>query len=257
MKLFEKRKALATVFVLLILILATPSTLFAATDYQKILKSIDNLRRFEEGDFSSVLTMISQDPEKGTDKKVVRQFRRDKDNKFLMLIEEPEVQKGQGYLRVGDNLWFYDPESRKFSHTSLKENFSDTDAKNSDFGRSSLSEDYIVERGSEGKLGKFDVYILELKATNNEVTYPYMKVWVTKKNYLVLKVEEYSLTKRLLRTSYFPKYAKVGSTFTPTVMLFIDNLVKGKKTQITVKDISIEKLPDYVFTKSYVERVNR
>jgi hypothetical protein len=31
---------------------------------------------------------------------------------------EPESQLGQGYLKVDDNLWFYDPESRKFSHSS-------------------------------------------------------------------------------------------------------------------------------------------
>ena len=226
-------------------------------NYTKILKSIDNLTSFKTTDFSAVMTMVTEDPEKGVDKKVVQQFRRDKDDKFLILIEEPDVQKGQGYLRINDNLWFYDPESRKFSHTSLKENFSNTDAKHSDFGRSSLAEDYTVTGHSEGKLGRYDVYILDLKAKTNEVTYPYMKLWITKKNYLVLKASDYSLTKRLLRTSYFPKYAKVGNKYTPSVMIFVDNLVKGKKTQVSIKNISIDKLPDSIFTKSYVERVNR
>ncbi len=253
----DRKRLFIFLFLVALLIFFLPAIAFGEVDYQKILGKVDNLMRFTEGDFSAVMTMVSQDPEKGTEKKVVRQFRRDRENKFLLLIEEPEVQKGQGYLKVDDNLWFYDPESRKFSHTSLKENFSNTDAKNSDFGRSSLSEDYTVEKGSEERLGKYSVYVLELKASNNEVTYPYRKLWVTKRNYLVLKMEDYSLTKRLLRASYFPKYAKVGNTYTPTVMLFVDKLVKGKKTQITVKDISIEKLPDYVFTKAYVERVNR
>ncbi|NOY09806.1 MAG: outer membrane lipoprotein-sorting protein [Spirochaetes bacterium] len=252
------KKSKIVIFTILFAVILSPALVSAEKlNYEQILKSIDKLSSFKDTDFSAVMTMISEDPENGMDKKVVQQFRRDKDDKFLMLIEKPDVQKGQGYLRIGDNLWFYDPESRKFSHTSMKENFSNTDAKHSDFGRSSLAEDYTVTGHTEGKLGKYDVYILNLKAKNNEVTYPYMKIWITKKLYLVLKASDYSLTRRLLRTSYFPRYAKVGNRYTPSVMIFVDNLVKGKKTQISIKDISIDKLPDSVFTKSYVERVNR
>ncbi len=235
-----------------------PVSLFSeSVDYTAILRDIDELRSFDKADFSAVLTMISEDPEKGLEKKVVQMFRRDRDDKFLMLIKEPEVQRGQGYLKVGKNMWFYDPESRKFSHISLKENFAGTDAKNSDFSKSKLAKDYSVISHSEGKLGRFDVYILELKAKNNEVTYPYMKLWVTKNPHLVLKVENYSLNKRLLRISYYPRYARVGDSYIATRMIFIDNLVKNKKTQISLENLSVEKLPDYVFTKSYVERVNR
>ncbi len=253
---FRVKRFLLWVVILFMFLL--PVGVFAkSVDYLAILRDIDELRSFDKADFSAVLTMISEDPEKGVEKKVVQMFRRDRDDKFLMLIKEPEVQRGQGYLKVGKNMWFYDPESRKFSHISLKENFAGTDAKNSDFGKSSLAEDYDVISHSEGKLGRFDVYILELKAKNNEVTYPYMKVWVTKKPHLVLKVENYSLNKRLLRVSYYPKYARVGNSYIATRMIFIDSLVKNKRTQITLTDLSVEKLPNYVFTKSYVERVNR
>ncbi len=244
--------------VMILFMLLLPLGLFAeSVNYQAILRDIDELRSFDKADFSALLTMISQDPEKGLEKKVVQMFRRDRDDKFLMLIKEPEVQRGQGYLKVGKNMWFYDPESRKFSHISIKENFAGTDAKNSDFGKSSLSDDYEIISHSEGKLGRFEVYILELKAKNNEVTYPYMKIWVTKNPHLVLKVENYSLNKRLLRIAYYPKYARVGKSYIATRMIFVDNLVKNKKTQITLTNLSVEELPQYVFTKSYVERVNK
>jgi outer membrane lipoprotein-sorting protein len=200
--------------------------------------------------------MISEDPEKGLEKRVVRIFRRDKEDKFLLLIQEPDVQKGQGYLRLDYNLWFYDPDSRKFSHTSMKESFGGTDAKNSDFSAKSLADDYNEVSCTEGKLGNYDVYIIELKAVNNEVTYPYLKLWVSKNPNLIMKSEEYSLSKRLMRTSVYLNYAKTGNMYIPTTMIFTDELVKGKKTQISMKDISISKLPDSVFTKSYLERVN-
>lgn len=242
---------------LIILLLAAVVALQAAEpDFKKVLLQMDQMMNFDTNDFSAVMTMVSVDPEEGTTVRKVSQFRRDKEDKFLMLMLAPEDQKGQGYLRSGDNMWMYDPVSRKFSHFSLKESFEGTDARNSDFRMSSTAEDYDVAGYTEGRLGKYEVYILDLAAKHDEVTYPAQKVWVRRDNYLVLKSESYSLTGRLLRTSLFPGYAKVGDKYVATSMIFRDELIAGKKTQVTITDISIDKLPDSVFTKSYVERVN-
>ncbi len=224
---------------------------------QNILERIDFSMSFENVDFSSVMTMISEDPEKGVEKRVIQQYRRDSEDKFLLLIVEPVTQRGQGYLMIDDNLWFYDPESRKFSHTSLKEQFAESDANNSDFRQSSIAEDYKVTNVQEGTLGKFSVYILDLTATNNEVTYPNERIWVTRDTNLVLKSEDSSANGRLMRTSYFPNYTPIGEKYLPTKMIFVDNLINGRKTQITMTDISTERLSDSIFTKSYVERVSR
>ena len=109
----------------------------------------------------------------------------------------------------------------------------------------------------EGVLGSFDVYIIDLKAVDDTVPFPYAKIWVTKDSELVLKAEEYSLTYRLMRTSLFPKYTKVGDVFIPVQLIFLDELVEGQKTQISVSEISVSDIPDHVFTKAYIERVNR
>ena len=222
-----------------------------------ILQEIDKTTNFTQNDFSSTVTMITEDPEDGIDKKTVKMFRRDNEDTFVMLIQEPSIERGQGYLRVDDNLWFYDPESRKFSHTSMKDHFGNTNAKNSDFRTSTMAIDYNVAKIEESTLGKYSVNILELEAVNDEVTYPFMKIWVEKENNLVLKAENYSLTKRLLRTSYYPSYSKIGETYISSRMIFVDNLVEGRKTQVILKDTSMVKIPDTVFTKSYIERVNR
>jgi outer membrane lipoprotein-sorting protein len=243
---------------LVLLLMMGGGALFAADiDGAKILQTIDRQRNFDDTDFSSVMSMIQEDPEEGVEKKVVQQFRRDGEDKFVFLFLEPTVQKGQGYLRIEDNLWFYDPESRKFSHTSMKEQFGGTDARNSDFGASTMVEDYRILSIEEGRLGKYDVYILDLEAKHNEVTYPEQKIWITRDRYLVLKSEDYSETGRLLRTSLYPNYAKVGKQYITSRMIFVDELVEGKKTSITFSEISLEPLPDSVFTKSYIERVNR
>lgn len=239
------------------LVAATHSQTLDKAFGEKILASIDGLRTFEEGDLSATMTMITEDPDEGTDKHVIKQFRRDSEDKFLMLIQEPAVELGQGYLKVDQSLWFYDPESRQFTHVSMKEQFSGSDARNSDFGASTLNEDYEVVSVTEGKLGRFNTYILELKALNDEVTYYRTKIWVSKDPTLPLKTEDYSETGRLMRTSLFPNYAHVGGSYVATTMIFKDELVQNKKTQITLDNVSSKKLPDSVFTKAYVERVNR
>lgn len=243
--------------IILFSLLAFSSAAQSQPDFDAILKKMDFQSTFDTYDFSSRMTMIAEDPDEGIEKLVVHQFRRDKEDKFVMLIEEPDVQRGQGYLRIDDNLWFYDPESRKFSHSSMKENFSGTDAKNSDFRKSSFKEDYSVDSWEEGKLGSYDVYVMKLKALHDEVTYPTKKVWVTRENSLLLKSEDYSLTGRLMRTSLFPKYARLGDSMIPVTLIFVDELVKGKKTQVALKDLSIKALSDSIFTKAYIERVNR
>lgn len=241
------------------MLLIVSLSLFAITveEGQVLLERIDFSLNFEDGDFSSVLTMISEDPEAGIEKRVIQQFRRDADEKFLMLFQEPVTQKGQGYLMVDDNLWFYDPESRKFSHTSMKEQFAESDANNSDFGESTVAADYVVTSVVDDSLGRFQVYVMELEARHNEVTYPRQKIWLTRDTNLVLKTEDFSANGRLMRTSYMPNYASIAGKYLATKMIFVDNLIEGKKTQITITNISVDSLPDTLFTKAYVERVNR
>lgn len=250
------RKNITILMVLLIAGLSAASAI-SLTEANSILNTVDTSRNFTGTDFSAVMTMISEDPETGVEKKKVQQFRRDDEEMFLMLFIEPVSEKGQGYLNIGENLWFYDPQSRKFNHTSMKESFGGTDAKNSDFGASTLGDDYKVLSVEEGNLGRFEVYIMDLEGTNSEVTYPTVKIWITKDTNLMLKSEDFSATGRLMRTSLFPSYAKVGDKYLATKMIFKDELIEGKKTQITITDISTKDLPDSIFTKSYVERVNR
>lgn len=222
-----------------------------------MLEAIDDARTLENADFSAVMTLVAEDPEEGIDRRKVRMFRRDRDGAYVLLILEPQVNRGQGYLQIDDALWFYDPESRSFSHTSQSESFQGSDARNSDFESSTLAEDYEITSAAVGRLGAYEVYVLDLEATNNEVTYPSVKLWVTQEEHLVLKSEDYSVTGRLLRTSYFPRYASVADAYVPTQVIFIDELVENKKTTITLSDISTAELPDSVFTKAYVERASR
>lgn len=225
-------------------------------DFGAILGRIEGSRSFADTDFSCVYTMVNQKPGEDISVTRFRLFRRDGEDKLVLLILEPEVQKGQGYLRVRENVWFYDPESRKFAHSSLKVNIQDSEAKSSDFSELSLVKDYGVAEWEETTLGQYPVYKVTLDAKNNEVPYPRIILWIRQDRDMILKEEDYSLSGRLMRTAYFPNYGRVGGRLLPTRMLFVDELREGEKTQITMKETSLEDLPDSLFTKAYLERVN-
>ena len=90
------------------LLVLIPLVYAQTPDFEELLVEIDNRSNFT-GDFSATFTLESKDPDEGTETNQVRFFRRDDEDKFLLLILKPETQLGQGYLNIEDGLWFYDP----------------------------------------------------------------------------------------------------------------------------------------------------
>ena len=248
------------IFILLFLIPIFIPTFFLAAqelDVAAILRQIDASNSFQNEDFSAEYTIVSDKP--GEERSIfkLRVFRRDTEDKFLLLILDPLLRKGEGYLSVDTASWFYDPESREFAVFNLSDNFQDSESRNSDFTGGNLADNYEVKSYEEGTLGKYPVYILDLEATTDTVAFPTTRLWVRQDNYLLLKVEDYSLSGRLLRTSYFPSYARSGNYYIPTKVLIVDTINAGEKTEISTRNISFNNIPNTVFTRAYLEQVNR
>ena len=95
-------KKLCSVFILLIVMIGN---IFA----DDILSRIDALVSYPDQDFSAEYSIVQDKPGQGTSETKSVIFRRDSDDKYLILILEPLVDKGKGYLKIGNNLWLYDP----------------------------------------------------------------------------------------------------------------------------------------------------
>jgi hypothetical protein len=250
-------------FALLFLVLGIGTNLHAETD-QELLANVDSLVSYFDTDFSAEYTILQDKPGQGVSKTVAGVFRRDTNETFLIVIMEPLISKGQGYLKQDNTIWFYDPESRRFNTTTNAERFQNTNARNSDFTRSTLSRDYRVLSGESVTLGRFECRLLTLEAITSDVTYPRMKVWISNDG-LLRKSEDYSLSGELLRTSAIPDYHRIGTRYVPKQILFVDALrgavVKGKfeneKTQISIAKPSFGKVADYIFSKTFLESVNK
>ncbi|MFP3041959.1 outer membrane lipoprotein-sorting protein [Treponema primitia] len=237
--------------------------LWALTD-QELLRQADSLVSYYNMDFSAEYTIVQDRPGQSRSTTVAGIFRRDSRETYVIVILQPAISRGQGYLKQDKTLWFYDPESRRFNSTNSTERFQNTNARNSDFTRSTLAEDYRITGGEDAALGRFRCRVLNLEALTNEVTYPKMKIWISEDG-LVRKTEDYSLSGQLLRSSAIPDYYQIGNRFVPKRMLFVEELkgavIDGKfvneKTQFTINKPSFEAVADSVFSKTFLETVNR
>ncbi|MDR3356432.1 MAG: outer membrane lipoprotein-sorting protein [Spirochaetaceae bacterium] len=240
-----------------------PGALWAISD-EDLLKKVDSLASYYGVDFSAEYTIVQDKPGQSRSTTVAGVFRRDSDAMYTIIIIQPAINKGQGYLKQGGTLWFYDPESKRFNSTSSRDRFQNSNARNSDFTRSTLADDYKISGGEEAVLGRFKCRVLTLEASNNEVTYPRMKVWISEDG-LVRKTEDYSLSGQLLRTSAIPDYYKMGERYVPKAILLVDALrgatVNGvfvnEKTQISISKPSFAPVSGAIFSKTYLEKVAR
>ncbi|MDX9899420.1 MAG: outer membrane lipoprotein-sorting protein [Spirochaetia bacterium] len=247
-------KRIVTICILALMV-AGPAAF--AQDVPKILAELDRQGDFSGKDFSALYTIVSQKPGEKDSVTQVRMFRRDTKEQFTMLMVLPEVNKGQGYLREEDNVWFYDPTSRKFSFSSIKENIQNSEAKNSDLTRKSILDDYEIVGSTTGLVGKISVWVIDLKAKTKDVSYERIVLHVRKDKTMLLKQEDYSVSGRLMRTSLYPKYVEIEGRLLPSQMLIIDELNPGERSQMTMAEQSLSVLPDKVFTKAFLEQVNK
>jgi hypothetical protein len=256
----NKKAGYISVFLLFIFVQAG---IWAINDHELLVR-LDSLVSYTDTDFSAEYTIIQDKPGQGLSKKLASIIRRDAADMYVIVVMEPLISKGQGYLKQGKTLWFYDPDSRRFESTSNADRFQNTNARNSDFTRSTLAQDYKVTAGEDAILGRYKCRLLTLEAITNDVTYPIMKVWISEDG-LLRQSEDYSLSGQLLRTSLIPDYQKINGRFIPKQIIFVDALrgavINGKfvneRTLITIDKPSLKKVPDITFSKAFLETVNR
>lgn len=225
--------------------------------YRHLLEGSDHFRSYDGSDITFTMTMLRTDPDEGAIERTMKNFRRDSDNAFVSVTLSPESYKGQGILRVGDNIWRYDPESDQFTHIALDSSFEGSDARQRDMQRPTLADDYTIVGATDGTLGNFSVTILELEANRADIEFVTQTVYIDQSSGFMLKVESFGASGTLMRSAYYLDYQQVGGLYFSTNTIFVDELVENKRTQIRITGISTDDLPNSVFNKAYLESISR
>lgn len=238
----------------------------AASPDEELLIKVDSLASYIDSDFSAVYEIVQTRPGHDDTTTIAGVYRRDSKEQYVIIILDPPLSKGQGYLKEGNTLWFYDPESKNFNSTSSRERFQNSNASNSDFTRSTFSVDFSVMSGYDEVYAqkKCRVLVLQARASAKNVAYPKVKIWVSDDG-LVRKTEDYSLSNQHLRTTEIPAYYRIGPRYVPQAVRITDQLrgqsVNGKlqreQTIISVREPRFDKLRDTIFTKAYLASIGR
>ncbi len=253
-------------FVVVVSCLVVPGLARAALSKEQlvdILKVVDDRQR-NQGDWRSNVYMEQKEKDKVAVVYDALVFRRSADQKFMIIFTKPKASQGQGYLRVDQNLWFYDPSVGKWERRTERERIGGTNSRRSDFDESRLAQEYDPEDNGEEKLGVYTAQVMKLTGKPGpDLAFPVIKLWVDKDTKNVLKRQEFALSGRLLRTAYYPKWKKIFSEsrgmdiWYPQEIRFYDEVEKQNSTLILVKSVDLHRLEANMFTKAWLESKSR
>ncbi len=247
---------------LLFILLILSQFAFGETQGEMILREIDEYLSLES-DGTAKVTITTQKKGQGIKQQEMIYYRQDSTDSFLIIMVAPENEKGNGYLKQGENMWVYRKNTRTFQHINSDESIGGSGATADDFEMKKLSEEYNIamedgkEKVEEVVLGGMEVYKIELVAKTDAVKDPKRIYWVAKENYLPLRIQNFSLSGTLMDTITFKKYKKIDGSYIPTSQLIVDEFDLGNKSLVNLTDISTEEIPSHIFTKAYLENLSK
>lgn len=246
-----------------VVLAAQPALAMEKPEMVKLLVEIDDRQR-NGGDYKALVYLEQKEKDKADVVREVLVYRRDADDKLMLLFSKPKSEEGKGILRLDKNLWTYDPGTGKWDRTTERERIGGTNTRRSDFDESRLAEEFEPSFQGEQKLGNFETVVMELKVKEGfDVAYPVQKLWVDKANHNILKRQEFALSGKLARTSYYPKWQKLFSEskkaelWFPGEIRIFDEIEKSNSTLVLFKAVDLNPLDQNMFTKAWLESKSR
>lgn len=235
----------------------------AAPDVATLVKTVDE-RLTNPGDLKWLTQWEERQPGKEPRAFEVVVYRRDADDSLGILFLKPKTEAGKGYLRLEKNLFLYDPAIGKWERRTVRERLGGTDAQQDDIDNTRFHLDFDATLVGAEKLGDFDVHHVRLVAKRGVAApFPRVDLWIDAADGNVLKRIDQADDGRPLRTVYFRGWrryesaSKAATVHLPDEIRIVDEIVKGARTVILSKNVSLEPLPGNLFTKAWIEGKSR
>ncbi len=254
---------LAAVAALAAAIAPAAPTAPTAEEVRRILAVIDERER-SPGDYKALAYMEAKEKDKTDITYELVVYRRDADERFMMLFTKPRSEQGKGYLRIDKNLWMYDPTVGRWERRTERERIGGTDTRRSDFDDPEFATRYDATYEGREKLGAYDVHRILLRAKEGvDVAFPLTRLWVDVATNNVLKRQDLALSGRLMRTAYYPRWkrlyseSKKGDVWFPQEMRMYDEIEKANSTLVLIQTVDLRPLEANIFTKAWLESKSR
>lgn len=235
----------------------------SAADMLKTLQTYDDRQR-NSGDWSSTVYIEQKETGKSALVYLAETYRRDATDSLVILFTKPQAEAGKGYLRLDNNLFFYDPTVGKWERRTERERIGGTGGQRQDFDQSRLAEEYTPAFVAAETLGQYKVNHLKLTAKEGvDVAYPVVDVWFDTATGNMLKRQDFALSGRLMRTTLYPQWVKMYSAskkadiYYPKEIRIYDEVEKGNSTVISMQTVNLSPVQDTIFTKAWLEAKSR
>ncbi len=243
--------------------LALPAAALTQAETDALVKLVDQRQR-SSGDYKALCYMESKERDKTDVVYELVVYRREAEEKLMLLFSKPKSEAGKGYLRLDKNLWLYDPGTGKWERRTERERIGGTDTRRGDLDESRLAEEYDTRFEADERLGAYAAHKLLLTVKEGvDVAFPRVRLWIDAATGNVLKRQELALSGRLMRTSYYPKWKKIYSeskgadVWFPEEMRFYDEVEKANSTLILIRQVDLRPLSPNMFTKAWLEAKSR
>lgn len=217
-----------------------------------VLQKADEIR-FPTEAFQVDIDVTSYAPDQSPEKRKYRVLSKGND-KTLVMILEPASERGQIILMKGHDLWVFMPDVSQPIRLGLSQRLTGQVA-NGDMARANFTGDYDPSIARTEPLSGREYDVLELKALSRDVTYHRVLLWVDKINHRPLKAEFYSLSNRLLKICKYENYQTAVGRLRPMRQIMEDALTSGSTSIMEYHDFKLRNLPDEVFSKEYLKKL--
>jgi outer membrane lipoprotein-sorting protein len=249
-------KRIFSVFLGVVLLLAAPARLHPQTGTE-FLKKIDANMLYEKRTTSATMTINR--PNRSAKVLELTIYSKGIDHAAIEFTA-PAREKGTRFLKIEDNLWIYLPSTEKVMKISghmLRQSMMGSDFSYEDSVRNeSLEELFRAEIVGEEEVAGRSCHVLSLESKKQDVSYPYMKLWVDKEWMIPIREELMALSGKVIKEVELGEVKQLGERNIPTRIIMRDLLRKDTSTEILLKDIrfELELSEDLVFSRRWLER---
>lgn len=179
----------------------------------------------------------------------------------LTLITAPSAEKGQTFLKRGNEMWSWNPTiSRliKLPPSMMSQGWMGSDYTNDDILKeSSIVNDYSHEIIGEEVIEGRSCYKIRMIANEDAaVIWGSQLRWIDKKDFLFLKAELYDEDGYLIRTELGSEIKTMDGRLIPTLIELIPEEEEGQKTIIEILEVEFNvPIDDKFFSQQNMKRV--
>jgi len=231
----------------------------AAADAHAVLVAADAVRN-PGRPFSMNLELVEYRGGKQVDSNVLAVFSKTDpvSARFRTIVQYlmPARDANKLLLKAGNDLWFYDPNSKASIRISPRERLLG-EASNGDVVTANLNTDDTATIADEEDVQDGDkqtrhCFRLQLQAAVPDVTYDHMELWIDRDNSQTVKGKYFAPSGSLLKTVYFRQYRQNLDAIRPTEAVIIDGLDPGWVTVMRYSNYTYRDIPDSWFQRGYL-----